>query len=156
MKHSLALRGAAGLVGLLLVAGWSWGKKEETVVADAKSTTQARPAASTPAAASVAPGAMKDGKENIVHTFANDDEVKTFANEWQQRQGIITRMAVLRAYWSEEQSRLGEMDKQLSSTYKIDLKKRHVLSPERKVLLEMEPLPEAQNTDVPPAPSTGS
>ena len=140
---------SAALASLLICAAWSWSKKDEK----APKVTAATTATAVPSA-SAAETSQPKGEETIVHTFANDDEVKAFANLWQQRQGIITRMAVLRAYWSEEQTRLNEMDAQLTSAYKLDLKKRHVLSPERKVLIELEPLadaPEAPGQPQPPA-----
>ncbi len=129
---------------LLICAAWSWSKKDEK----APKVTAAATAVPT---ASAAEASQPKGEETIVHTFATDDEVKAFANQWQQRQGIITRMAVLRAYWAEEQTRLNEMDAQLTSAYKLDLKKRHVLSPERKVLIELEPLADAP-PEAPQAP----
>ncbi len=150
MKRRVWFSTVSGLVVILLSVGWSWGKK------DGKSE-EAQPTVTANTGASVASSEVKPDaaqEEKIVHTFATDDEVKAFASLWQQRQGIITRMAVLRAYWSEEQARLNEMDTQLTSTYKLDLKKRHVLSQERKALIELEPLPES--TDAPAKDSPAS
>jgi hypothetical protein len=143
----------AGVLALVLASGWSWGKKE-AAPSENKASTGASASANAASAA-----AQPD--EKIVHTFSNDDDVKAFAGLWQQRQGIITRMAVLRAYWSEEQARLNEMDTQLTSSYKLDLKKRHILSQERKVLIELEALPEASapvspQSSAAPTDSSGS
>lgn len=64
--------------------------------------------------------------------------MKGFAQLWQQRQAVITRMAVLQAYWNQEQPALQESNTQLLSTYNLDVNKNYTLDAARKVLVEQE------------------
>ncbi len=117
--------GLLGCVGLL--CAFSWGKKD-------KAAPEATPAAS----AVVAPSAS----ETVVHTFASDDELREFAKLWQQRQAIVTRMAVLQSYWNSEQATLAELNNTLAQRYSIDVAKNYFLDGQRRVLVEREAPPE--------------
>lgn len=75
-------------------------------------------------------------EEKIIYTFSNEDQMKTFAQLWQQRRGMLVRMSVLKAYFDEEQIRLQELDQKLSADYKIDVNKNYVLDSKRRVILE--------------------
>ena len=78
----------------------------------------------------------KEGK--VAFTFSNDDQMKQFAQIWQQRQVVLTRMAVLQDYWSLEQSGLGNINKDLLAKFNLDVNKNYTLDTDRKVLLERE------------------
>ncbi|HEX9779786.1 MAG TPA: hypothetical protein VGB20_01075 [bacterium] len=124
-----------GCLAVGIVLGWSWGRKD---------TAQSQPAAEESAPAAPGGSEAVPGERNVVHQFENDEEIQGFASIWQQRQGTMARMAVLRAYWSEEQARLAELNEQLSSTYGLDLEKRHVLDTQARTLFEVEEAPEQE------------
>lgn len=91
-------------------------------------------AAEEPApAAAVAPAAQE---EKVIYTFSNEDQMKTFAQLWQQRRGMLVRMSVLKAYFDEEQTRLQELDQKLAADYKIDVNKNYILDSQRRVIVE--------------------
>lgn len=80
-------------------------------------------------------------EEKIAFTFKDDDQVKEFAQLWQQRQGVLTRMAVLQDYWNFEQAGMNEANKQMLEKYNLDVSKNYTLDTDRKVLLEREAVP---------------
>lgn len=111
----------------------------------------AQQAASSPAAS---------GSEKIAFTFPDEDQMRQFAQLWQQRQATLTKMAVLQDYFTQEQTALADQNKQLLSTYNLDVSKNYTLDTDRKVLVEREAPPEQpaqpgqpQNQ---PQPLTGS
>ena len=85
----------------------------------------------------------KKAEGKVAFTFSNDDQMKQFAQIWQQRQVVLTRMAVLQDYWSLEQSGLGNINKDLLSKFNLDVSKSYTLDTDRKVLLERETPPPA-------------
>ena len=80
--------------------------------------------------------------------FKDDAQMQEFGKLWQQRQAVITRMAVLQAYWDQEQGNLTQVNQQLLSQYNLDVNKNYALDTNRKVLVEQEapaaPAPGAQ------------
>ena len=99
------------------------------------------------------PAASQEKKDEgkVAFTFSNDDQMKQFAQIWQQRQVVLTRMAVLQDYWSLEQSGLGTINKDLLSKFNLDVNKNYTLDTDRKVLVERE-----TPAVVPPAELGGS
>ena len=75
-------------------------------------------------------------EDKVAFTFPDDEQLKQFAQLWQARQGVLTRMAVLQDYWTLEQNGLGEANKQLLEKYQLDVNKNYTLDTDRKVLLE--------------------
>ena len=92
-------------------------------------------------------------QEKVAFTFTDDAQMQTFAQFWQQRQVVLTRMAVLQAYWNEEQALLAKVNQQLLSTYHLDPNKQYTLDAGRKVLIERETPPE-QPPPLGPAPAS--
>ena len=93
-------------------------------------------------------------EEKIAFTFKDDDQVKEFAQLWQQRQGVLTRMAVLQDYWNFEQVGMNEANKQMLEKYNLDVNKNYTLDTDRKVLLEREAVPPpAEQIGQAPAPA---
>ena len=93
--------------------------------------------------------------EKIAFTFTDEEQMKEFAKVWQQRQAVITRMAVLQAYWNQEQPNLQESNTQLLSKYNLDVNKNYTLDAVRKVLVEQEattPPPTELNQQTPATP----
>ena len=80
--------------------------------------------------------------EKIAFTFSDDQKMQEFAQIWQQRQVILTRMAVLQSYWNIEQGGLNETNKQLLEKFNMDVNKNYTLDSERKVLVEREAAPQ--------------
>jgi hypothetical protein len=93
------------------------------------------------------------GPEKIVHTFADEPAMRTFAELWQQRQALIVRMAVLQSYWENDNQVLQQLNGQLSSDYKVDVTKDYIFDGQRKVLLEREPAPGGADGAAPGAPA---
>lgn len=81
-------------------------------------------------------------EERAAFTFTDEAQMQQFAQLWQQRQGMITRMAVLQAYFSQEQASLAQVNQLLLSQYNLDVTKNYTLDPQRKVLIEREAAPE--------------
>ena len=101
----------------------------------AASTTQAAPAAATPPAPA-------DGK--VAFTFSDDDQMKQFAQLWQQRQAVMTKMAVLQGYWNQEQAGLAKVNQELLAKYNLDVNKNYAFDATKKVIVERELTPEQQ------------
>ena len=96
----------------------------------------------------------KDGK--IAYTFQTDEAMRQFAALSQQRQGILLRLSVLRAYAGEEQANLMELDQRFAKEYGLDVTKSYMLDSRRRVLIEQEappPAPTAPATPVAPSVS---
>jgi len=77
-------------------------------------------------------------QEKVAFTFTDDAQMQTFAQFWQQRQVVLTRMAVLQAYWDQEQAGLADVNQKLLSQYNLDVNKNYTLDADRKVLIERE------------------
>ena len=80
-------------------------------------------------------------EEKIVHTFESDEEIQQFATAWQQREAIVLRMAVLQAYWNEEQNKLQQFNAAFAEQFQLDTTKSYSLNTDRKVLIEQGDLP---------------
>lgn len=72
----------------------------------------------------------------VAYTFPDDAAMRKFAEQSQQRQAILLRMSVLRAYWTEEQANLMEMDKRFAADYGLDVTKSYLLDARRRALIE--------------------
>ena len=118
-------------------------------------TLRAEPKAGKDAMAATQEKEKKEDK--VAFTFSDDDQMKQFAQLWQQRQVVLTRMAVLQDYWGLEQAGLGNINKELLSKFNLDVSKNYTLDTDRKVLLERETPPTPTPTElggaVAPAPA---
>ena len=155
-------------VGLALTLHHDASRAEgETAQPSSQSTTPASQSSpspqlssSTPAATSAQPGMMTQAAtapaagETIIHTFQDEATMREFAKLWQQRQAILTRMAVLQAYWTQEEPGLGQVNQQLLSQYHLDVNKNYTLDTERKVLIEL-PAPPAKSPPTSGQPGPG-
>ena len=96
----------------------------------------AAPPESAPAEGQAAgtPASAEGG--TVVHTFATEDEMKTFATLWQQRQGSGVRLAVLKSFWDEENTELTKLNTTLTETYQLDVTKNYTLDANRRVIVE--------------------
>jgi len=72
----------------------------------------------------------------VVHTFTNEEEMRTFATLWQQRQGSGVRLAVLKSFWDEETASLNKLNETFTTTYNLDVSKNYKLDAQRRVLFE--------------------
>jgi len=91
--------------------------------------------------------------EKIAFTFSDDQKMQEFAQLWQQRQVVLTRMAVLQSYWNVEQGGLNETNKQLLEKFNLDVNKNYTLDTDRKVLVEREAAPQPTELGQPPTQS---
>lgn len=109
-------------------------------------------AAETPVAEGQ-PAAPSAGEEKVAHTFTDEEEMKTFANLWQQHQGSGVRMAVLKSFWEEDNAALTKLNETFAATYKLDTTKNYRLDVERRVLVEAPNLPPPAAGMLPTAPT---
>lgn len=93
---------------------------------------------SAPAKSSAA--AMAD---QVVFTFTSDEQMRQFANLWQQRQASLTRLAVLQAYVTQEEAETGKLNQQLEAQYHLQMNKHYTLDTDRHVLIERWEAPQA-------------
>jgi len=93
-------------------------------------------------------------QEKVAFTFTDDAQMQAFAELWQQRQVVLTRMAVLQAYLDQEQAGLAQVNQQLLSQFNLDVNKNYTLNTARKVLIEQEPAP-TQPAQLGQAPAQG-
>ena len=124
--------------------------KQRVVMERETPATPATPAAATDTPAPATPPAQEQpptGK--AVHTFANDDEMKAFSEQWQQRQIIVLRMTVLQNYWDQEQVSLTALNKKLETEYQVDPAKNYFLDGQRRQLIEREAPPQAAPANAP-------
>jgi len=111
----------------------------------------------TPAPAAEAgaapPEAAPAEEGKVVHTFADEPAMRAFADLWQQRQSVLVRMAVLKAYWDSENSLVGQLNKQFADDYQVDVAKLYALDEQRRVLIERPapPAPQPAATEGQPA-----
>lgn len=89
--------------------------------------------------------------DKIAFTFSDEQKMQEFAQIWQQRQVVLTRMAVLQSYWNVEQGGLNETNKQLLEKFNLDVNKNYTLDTDRKVLVEREAAPQPTQLGQPPA-----
>ena len=122
-------------IGAVLVsAGLVWALQ-------AQEQQGAKPAASGPAAQKAA--SSSETEEHIAFRFADDAQMGEYTKVLQERQGILIRMQVLQQYFTEEQSRLSALNKDIIAKYKLDETRAYILDAERKVLIEREAPPES-------------
>jgi len=133
MKKSLPWFIVVGLVGVI------FGILAKTPAQEGRSLT-APGSMGAPSVSSALPTAVaKDG--TVVHTFEDQDAMRSFAIIWQQRQGITMRMNVLQTYWNSEQTLLAKMNEQLKSEYSLDTTSNYFLNGEERQLIEREAPP---------------
>lgn len=82
--------------------------------------------------------APEPAERKVVHAFADKAAMEAFAQLWQQRQSILVRMAVLKAYWDSEQQLVAQLNETLATTYQVDVTKPYRLDNQRLVLIERE------------------
>ncbi len=145
MKRAMTswIIGSVGLASVL-VAVTSQARERKPKAPPA--ATQVEDVAVVPAAPAVA-GASPS--EVTAFTFTDQSQMEAFAKQWQQRQDALTRMAVLQAYWNQEQTALQQMNSVLLTTYNLDVNKNYTLDTERRVLLEQGGAPPASPPPVP-------
>ena len=85
-----------------------------------------------------------------VFTFSDDAQMQEFARLWNQREGVLARIAVLQRYWNQEQSELAVFNQQLLSQYHVDANHSYSLDTDRKALIE-----HALTPDSPTPPPSG-
>ena len=121
--------------------------KEPNAKRPKPSSTSPRATAPSSPSVTVTEPASPAAGEKVIYTFPDEAKMRDFTQLWQQRQGILLRMNVLQAYWSEEQAALTQLNNKLAIDYKIDTTKNYVLNSEKRELVEREP-------QSPQAPST--
>ena len=139
-------------VGVLCVMGCAWAVAGASAVRaeDAKPSSPAAPAQpAAPKPTMPAPATPPQGK--VVHTFETQEKMEEFARLWQQRQGILMRMSVLNAYWTEEQAALAQLTEQLSMTYQVDASKAYSINTDNRTLIERPAPPQPKSPAATPA-----
>lgn len=106
-------------------------------------------AGKAPATPAGAPAAAAK-EEKVVHTFTDDAAMQGFATLWQERQGSLVRMAVLKSYWESEKDALSKLNAKLVSDYQMDATKQYTINEQQRTLIEREAPPAA------PVASAGS
>ncbi|MBI1991640.1 MAG: hypothetical protein HYS71_00165 [Candidatus Omnitrophica bacterium] len=93
------------------------------------------PVANAPAPqASMAPATTG----RVAHTFADEASVQAFVALWQQRQGILVRLAMLEDYGKNEQLTLQQLDSSLRSQYALDPEGRYTIDTDQRAILKEE------------------
>ena len=77
------------------------------------------------------------GPGRVVFTFKDDNQMRAFANLWNQRERSMARLGTLQEYWAQEQRDLAQTQQRLSD-YRVDPARSYVLDPQHKVLIETE------------------
>jgi len=95
-----------------------------------------------------------EGPGRVVFTFADDAQLRAFAQLWNQRERALARLGTLQEYWAQEQRDLAQLSQRLAD-YHVDTTKSYVLDPDRKVLLEREPALPPPDSRSSPAPTVG-
>ena len=96
---------------------------------------QERPAAK-PAPTAAAVAASPAAQEKPAFAFTDEAQMRQFGQLMQKRQAVVTRMAVLQAYFENEQEGLKKLNDELLNKYHLDTNKNYRLDPQRKVILE--------------------
>src|SRR3989338_3939599 len=147
MKRVIPLVVVVGGVGLAL---WFVVRSQRPQSAQpAAPQVQATPAAApeTPLAPPAQMPSAVDGTEPIVYEFADDAAMGEFAKLWQQRQKALLRLAVVRAYWDNEQSGAAALNTQLETQYHLNPASNYTLDAEKRSLIER---PAAAAPEAPP------
>ena len=79
-------------------------------------------------------------EEKVTYTFKDQDELQQFNQLFVIKQNILTRLAVLQAYASQEAANLEQVNGQLFLKFKVDPNKSYTLDAEKRVLSER-PMP---------------
>ena len=125
----------------------AWGKKKQQV-------TTPEPAPAAPTTPPAVPGVGSG--EHVVHTFEDESKFQEFKQLWEQRQAILVRMTVLKAYWDNEQVVLTTLNDTLAKEYHLDVAKNYVLDTKRNVLIEREAPAEPSQPAAPSEPPTSA
>ena len=135
---------------------WMIGAGITTVAFTVALQAQDRPAAKPAAAVSASVPAAQVAPEKPAFTFTDETQMRQFGQLMQKRQAVVTRMAVLQAYFESEQAALKGANEELLSKYKLDTNKNYRLDPQRKVILEQpeEPAAESSESSKTPAPAS--
>ncbi|MBI3011245.1 MAG: hypothetical protein HYY58_01975 [Candidatus Omnitrophica bacterium] len=72
----------------------------------------------------------------IAHTFADEASVQAFVALWQQRQGILVRLAMLEDYGKNEQLALQQLDSALRSQYALDPEGSYTIDTDQRAILK--------------------
>jgi hypothetical protein len=146
----------AGVIGVVVAIGvFVFARSQSMTSVFAESAK----AAKSPAAAAAKPAAPSSAAESsgesapagkVAYTFPDEAAMRRFAEQSQQRQAVLLRMSVLRAYLTEEQSNLMEMDKRFAADYGLDVTKSYFLDAQRRVLLEHMPAAETPGAESAP------
>ncbi len=84
--------------------------------------------------------------EKVTYTFKDQDELQQFNQLFIIKQNILTRLAVLQAYASQEAANLEQVNGQLFLKFKVDPNKSYTLDADKRVLSERPtPPPVAQS-----------
>jgi len=129
MKRIVPLLVVVGGVGLVL-----WAVVRSSAPRQPVSQPAALPASTPPPAAVTAPPAAE--AEPIVYQFEDEAKMREFAGLWQQRQKTLLRLAVLRAYWENEQAGSAALNTQLETQYHLSPTGNYILDAEKRVLME--------------------
>ncbi len=124
-------------------------QEQASAATKAKDNPPAAAAAATPAAATPA---APEGK--VAFTFTDENQMKQFAELWQQRQAAMTKMAILQGYWNQEQGSLAKVNQELLSKYNLDVNKNYSFDAKKKVIVERETPPEQAQGTTPQASDT--
>lgn len=95
----------------------------------------AMPPASAPSPEATTTPLATEG-ESIVYQFGDEAKMREFASVWQSRQKTLLRMAVLRAYWENEQAGATALSTQLETQYHLNPAGNYILNAEKRVLME--------------------
>ncbi len=147
MKRAVWWVVGAGATSMVLM--WALLAQDQQI---AQAASKNQPAAPATPAAPAAPATP----EKIAFTFADQEQMKQFAQVWAQRQAMITKMAVLQSYWNQEQAGLTKLNEELLSKYNIDTNKNYSFDAQRKVLIERETPPATAASAIGQAPGTGA
>lgn len=130
MKRAVPWMVAAGLIALAVAFGVR-GRREPKTSPNAE--TPSAPAAAAPTA------------DGVAYAFQDDAQLRDFTDQWQQRQTIALRMAVLKDYWEAEQVSAADLSATLQTQYGFDQAKNYSLDTEQRVLTEQKmPEPPAE------------
>ena len=77
----------------------------------------------------------------VVFTFADEAQLRAFAQLWNQRERALSRLSTLQEYWASEQQAMTQLNQRLAAEYHVDPAKSYVLDPDHKLLLERPSLP---------------
>lgn len=126
-----------------------------TVALQAQERPATKPAAATTASNAPA-AASQDPQEKAAFTFTDDAQMRQFGQLMQKRQAMVTRMAVLQAYFENEQTGLKELNDELLNKYHLDTNKNYRLDPQHKTILEQPEEPATGSSASPKAPASAS